>query len=257
MQLTSSFYFCYLRIFQRYSKEPFIQIDQVTVIELMNVIRQAIKQGRSALSEFESKQVLAAYQIPITREKLVHDVAALLRASHEIGYPVVLKGCSSDSSHKTESELIHLDIRNDDEAQLAHDQILGRMGAKNGAVLVQEMIDGKRELAIGFTRDAQLGPCVMFGLGGIFAEVLNDTAFRVAPIDTQDALEMMSEIKGNQILESIRGMPPVDKKSLAEMLIAVGRIGLEQDVIKEIDVNPVMISGRQPVAADALVILET
>jgi acetyl-CoA synthetase (ADP-forming) len=210
----------------------------------MNVISQAIKQGRSALSEFESKQILAAYQIPITREKLVHDLDALLKACHEIGYPLVLKGCSSDSFHKTDSGLIHLDIRNDDEARHALDQILGRMGAKNGAVLVQEMIKGKRELAIGFTRDAQFGPCVMFGLGGIFAEVLNDTAFRAAPIDTQDALEMMGEIKNNQILESIRGMPPVDKKSLAEMLIAVGRIGLEQDIIKEIDVNPPPAGGR-------------
>lgn len=223
----------------------------------MNVIRQAIKQGRSALSEFESKQILAAYQIPITREKLVHDADALLNACHEIGYPVVLKGCSSDSSHKTESGVIHLDIRNDEEARFAFDQIIDKMSEKNGAVLVQEMIEGKRELAIGFTRDAQFGPCVMFGLGGIFAEVLSDTAFRAAPIDAQDAMEMMGEIKSNQILESIRGMPPVDKKSLAEMLIAVGRIGLEQDTIKEIDINPVMISGRRPVAADALVILET
>ena len=223
----------------------------------MNIITQAIKQGRSALSEFESKQVLAACQIPTTREKLVHDVDALLKATQEIGYPVVLKGCSSDRLHKTESGLIYLDIRNDDEARLALDQILATLDAKNGAVLVQEMIQGKRELAIGFTRDAQFGPCVMFGLGGIFAEVLNDTAFRAAPIDMQDAMEMMSEIKGSQILESIRGMPPVDKKSLAQMLIAVGRLGLEQDNIREIDVNPVMIAGRRPVVADALIILET
>ncbi len=223
----------------------------------MKVIRQAIQQGRSALSEFESKQVLAAYQIPITREILVHDVDGLLKASREIGYPLVLKGCSSDSSHKTESGLIQLDIRNDDEAQRALEHIMGKMGGPNAAVLVQEMIKGKRELAIGLTRDAQFGPCVMFGLGGIFAEVLNDTCFRAAPIDTQDALEMVREIKSNQILGSIRGMPPVDKKSLAEMLIAVGRIGLEQDFIKEIDINPVIISGRRPVAADALVILDT
>ena len=97
----------------------------------------------------------------------------------------------------------------------------------------------------------------MFGLGGIFTEVLKDTSFRVAPIDAQDAMEMMSEIKDNEILASIRGMPPVDKKSLVEMLITVGRIGLEHEIIKEIDINPIIISGRQPVAADALVILET
>jgi succinyl-CoA synthetase beta subunit len=223
----------------------------------MKAITQAIQQGRSALSEFESKQVLTAYQIPVTREILVHDVDGLLKASHEIGFPVVLKGCSSNISHKTESGLIRVDIRNDNEAQLSFENIMGKMGGMNGAVLVQEMVNGKRELVIGFTRDAQFGPCVMFGLGGIFTEVLKDTSFRVAPIDAQDAMEMMSEIKGNEILASIRGMPPVDKKSLVEMLITVGRIGLEHEIIKEIDINPIIISGRQPVAADALVILET
>jgi acetyl-CoA synthetase (ADP-forming) len=97
----------------------------------------------------------------------------------------------------------------------------------------------------------------MFGLGGIFTEVLRDTAFRVAPLEKQDAMEMMQDIRGHKILDSVRGMPAADKDMLADMLITVGRIGIENEVIKEIDINPVIIAGDKPVAVDALVVLET
>ena len=109
---------------------------------------------------------------------------------------------------------------------------------------------------MGLTRDSQFGPCVMFGLGGIFTEILKDTAFRVAPLEKQDALDMMQEIKAFKILEAIRGMKAVDQDILAEILITVGQIGLENDRIKEIDINPVIISGGKPVAVDALVVLQ-
>ena len=108
----------------------------------------------------------------------------------------------------------------------------------------------------GLTRDPQFGPCVMFGLGGIFTEVLRDAAFRVAPLEKRDALEMMQEIKAHKILEAVRGMAPVDKDMLAEILIAVGQIGVENEMIKEIDINPVIITDGKPVAVDALVVLE-
>ena len=129
-------------------------------------------------------------------------------------------------------------------------------GAGN-AVLVQEMIRCKRELAMGLTRDPQFGPCVMFGLGGIFTEILKDVSFRVAPLEKQDALAMMQEIRGRKILGAIRGMAAVDLDLLAEILVTIGRIGLENDRIKEIDVNPLMISNGKPVAVDALVVLES
>ena len=123
-------------------------------------------------------------------------------------------------------------------------------------VLVQEMIKGKRELVAGLTRDAQFGPCVMFGLGGIFTEILKDISFRVAPLEKLDAMEMMQEIKGHKILDSIRGMDAADLNILADILIALGRIGLENENIKEIDINPLILSGGKPVAVDALVVLE-
>jgi acetyl-CoA synthetase (ADP-forming) len=221
----------------------------------MKIIDEAIKKGQTALSEFESKQLLASYQIPVTREALVKNEENLIKTSFDIGYPVVLKGCSPDITHKTEKGLIRVDIRNDDEAKVAFNEIIIGMNGNEKTVLVQEMVKGKRELVAGLTRDAQFGPCVMFGLGGIFTEIIKDISFRVAPLEKRDALEMMQEIKGRKILDSIRGMYAADLDILADILIALGRIGLENENIKEIDINPLILSGGKPVAVDALVVL--
>jgi acyl-CoA synthetase (NDP forming) len=222
----------------------------------MNVIQKALKEGRKVLSEYESKQALAAYQIPVTREILVDDVKDLMAATKEIGYPVVLKACSSEIAHKTEKGLIRVDIRNDKEARAAFEEIMSKIAGAEHGVLVQEMVKGQRELVIGLTRDVQFGPCVMFGLGGIFTEILKDISFRIAPIEKRDALEMMHDIKGYKILEAVRGMEAADLDMLADILVNVGQIGLEYEKVKEIDINPVIISGNKPVAVDALVVLE-
>ena len=221
----------------------------------MEVLQKAADEGRSTLSEYGSKQVLEAYHIPITRERTVTDEDGLRAAMEEIGFPLVLKGCSSNIAHKTGKGLIRVDIRNVEEALDAFQNIVANM-AEDDEVLVQEMIKGQRELVVGLTRDPQFGPCVMFGLGGIFTEVLKDISFRVAPLEKHDALEMMSEIKAHKILDAVRGMPAADRDLLADILINVGRIGLENDAVKEIDINPLILSGSKPVAVDALVVLE-
>jgi acetate---CoA ligase (ADP-forming) subunit beta len=221
----------------------------------MKIISKALAEGRNTLSEYESKQVLAAYGVPVTREFLATDLQELTDAARDTGYPLVLKGCSSEIAHKTEKGLIQVDIRNEAEATAAFEGITGQMGP-GAAVLVQEMVKGQRELVIGLTRDPQFGPCVMFGLGGIFTEILKDISFRVAPLEKRDALEMMQEIKGNKILGAVRGMEAADLDMFANILINVGQIGLENDAVKEIDINPVIIRGSQPVAVDALVILD-
>ena len=223
----------------------------------MKIIEKALKEGRTTLSEYESKQVLAFYQIPVTREILVKDVKDLNKATQEIGYPLVIKGCSSMISHKTEKDLIKIDIRNNNEAESAFEDIITSMDSADKAVLVQELVKGKRELVVGMTRDAQFGPCVMFGLGGIFTEILKDISFRLAPMERRDAIEMMQEIKGHKILDAVRGMEAADLDILANMLINVGRIGVENDSISEIDINPVVISGSKSVAVDALVVLNS
>ena len=223
----------------------------------MQIINNALKEGRTTLTEYESKQVLASYDLPVTREKLVNNPDDLLKAAEQIGYPLVIKGSSAEIAHKTETGLIRVDVRTAEEATVAFREINAAMnGAGDGAVLVQQMIKGQRELVVGLTRDAQFGPCVMFGLGGIFTEVLKDTVFRVAPLEKQDALDMMQEIRANKILEEIRGMTAVDKDLLADILMTVGKIGIENDRIKEIDINPLIISGGKPVAVDALVVLQ-
>lgn len=220
------------------------------------IIDKALKQGCKTLSEYEAKQVLAAYDIPVTREILVKDKTALEKALEKIGFPLVMKGCSADIAHKTEKGLIQVDIRTATEAKKAFRDILIGMEGFKGAVLLQELIKGRRELVMGLTRDPQFGPCVMFGLGGIFTEILHDVTFRRAPLEIRDAREMMQEIKGHKILDAVRGMEAADEKRLIDMLISIGRIGLDIPEISEIDLNPVILSGSKPVVVDALIVLK-
>lgn len=220
------------------------------------IIEKALKQGRKTLSEYEAKQVLSAYGIPITKEVLAKDKAGLESGLKKIGFPLVMKGCSADIAHKTEKGLIHVDIRTAAEAKKAFREILAGMEGYEGGVLMQEMIKGRRELVMGLTRDPQFGPCVMFGLGGIFTEILHDVSFRRAPLEIRDTKEMMQEIKGHKILDAVRGMEAADQKLLSEMLISVGHIGLDFDNVMEIDLNPVILSGSKPVVVDALIVLK-
>lgn len=221
----------------------------------MQIIQEALSTGRHVLSEYESKQLLAGYGIPVTREVLVEDEKDLISAARKIGYPLVLKGCSSEISHKTETNIIRLDIRTESEAVAAFREIKTRMNGMPGGILVQEMIKGQRELMAGLTRDPQFGPCVMFGLGGIFTEILKDVSFRLAPLKPRDADDMMREIKGHKILEAIRGMEAADTDMLSGILIKLGDIGIENEPIKEIDINPLILKGGKPVAVDTLVVL--
>ncbi len=222
----------------------------------MEVIEKCLSEGRQALSEYESKQILARYGIPVTSEVLIRYEKDLMPAIREIGFPVVLKACSPEISHKTERDLVRTDIRTEDEAIAAFHAITAVASGESPELLVQEMVKGKRELMVGMTRDPQFGPCVMFGLGGIFTEALQDVCFRMAPLTLHDALDMMTDIKGHKILGPLRGMPPANKDEISQILIAIGRIGMENERIKEIDVNPLIIREGHPVAVDALVVLQ-
>ena len=223
----------------------------------MEIIEQALKKGQKTLSEYDSKRMLSSYGFPVVREKLVSSRAGAVKAAKEIGFPVVLKACSPEVAHKTEKKLIEVDLRSLKEVERAYEAIMARAGETClDGLLVQEMVKGSRELVIGMIRDAQFGPCVMFGLGGIFTEVLKDVSFRIAPLEKRDALEMAQEIKGAPILGAFRGMNPVDMDLLTSMLINAGKLGLDLDAVKEVDANPLIISGSKPVVVDALVVLE-
>ncbi len=223
----------------------------------MEIIQKAIQEGQSALSEFDSKQVLAAYKIPITKEVMIKDSSELDKAVKEVGYPLVMKGCSAEIAHKTEKGLIQVDLRNEDESKAAFEDISNKLESDGDSVLVQEMVKGQRELVVGMTRDPQFGPCVMFGLGGIFTEVFDDVVFRAAPLSIEEAKDQIFSIRSKKILGNIRGMEEVDIDTLSKILVSVGKIGLENENIKEIDINPLKIKNSQPVAVDALVVNES
>jgi acetate---CoA ligase (ADP-forming) subunit beta len=221
----------------------------------MNFIKEAIKRGDGALNEYDSKRLLQAYSIPVTREYVAASLEESLDAAHEIGYPIALKGSSRTLTHKTEHRLIELGINSDDTLRKAYEALQERGRGQLDGILVQQMIEGDRELVAGLIRDPQFGPCVMFGLGGVFTEVLKDVTFRVAPLQMRDALEMMDGIKAKKLLDQFRGKPAVNRDILARTLVNLGKIGLEVDEVAEIDINPLIVQEDTPVAVDALVIL--
>jgi acetyl-CoA synthetase (ADP-forming) len=220
------------------------------------IVRRARARGQQALSEHDSKRIIAAYDVPIARERLVKSASEARDAARRIGYPVVLKACAAGESHKTEKGLVAVGLANDVELRRAFAALRERTGdGYAGDFLVQEMVRGSRELVIGMTRDPQFGPCVMFGLGGIFTEILGDVVFRVAPLEPGDALAMLDGIRARRILDAVRGLKAVDRDLLCQSLIGIGRIGLERPEIAQIDVNPLIVRDDRPVAVDALVML--
>lgn len=222
----------------------------------MKLIDEAFGRGAKFLSEHESKKFLAGYGIMVTEERVVSTEEEAMTAASKIGYPVALKASGEEFSHKTELGLIVLNLKNKGEVRTAFRRLTSRQDVSVKEALVQQMVEGDRELVVGLTRDPQFGPCVMFGLGGVLTEILEDVTFRVAPLSKRDAMEMMNDIRAKKILDTFRGKPPVDRDALADILIAVGRIGMEVDKVREIDINPLKITNGKPVAVDALVVLE-
>jgi len=220
----------------------------------MKIIENALARGAENLTEYESKRFLAAYGIPITREAVARSEEEVALKASEIGYPVAVKGSDEAFHHKTDLDLIELNLKDEKSVRRAYHQLVSRSKAKLKEVLVQEMIAEPRELMVGLYRDPQFGPCVMFGLGGIFTEILQDTVFRVTPLTRKDAMEMLTEIKGKKILESFRGKPRIDRDKVADILLALSQIGKEQPAIREIDINPIKLVNGKPVAVDALVV---
>lgn len=220
------------------------------------IIKQARALGARTLSEYQSKQVLVSYGVPVTAERLAVDADTAAQAAADIGFPVALKGNAPDLAHKTEAGLVEIGLTDADAVRAAAARLMAKL-PPGGNLLVQEMASGKREFLIGMARDDQYGPCVTFGLGGIFAEALGDTVLRLAPVSAREALAMMNDIRAKALLGPYRGMAAVDRKALARAIIGVGAVALAHPEIAEIDVNPVIIAGDRPVAVDALVVLKT
>jgi len=226
--------------------------------EADSLITAALGRGQTALDEYEGKRLLSAYGIPVTREQLVLREGEAIRAAGDIGYPVVLKGCSWKIMHKTGKGLIHLGLKSEEEVAKAFRIIKssGHSAAdEDMPVLVQEMILGSREFVAGMTRFPGFGPVLLFGLGGIFTEALKDAAFRSAPLGMIEAAEMVRDIRASSLLGEFRGMPAVNVNVLAEILQKLGFIAMLHPEISEMDLNPIIISRDAPVVADALLVL--
>ncbi len=215
---------------------------------------------QTTLSEHASKALLANYGVLIGRETLVETPADAARAAQELGFPVVLKLCGDAIAHKTERDLVRLNLSDPAGVQAAAEELLSRRRPEDGDVglLVAEMVRGNRELIAGLVRDPQLGPCVMLGIGGILAEALGDVVFAAAPIDERDALRMLRGLAMSHLLtEPFRGDPPVDEAALARTLVGLGRLAVERPDVASVDLNPLIVRGGTPVAVDALVVLDT
>ena len=221
----------------------------------MNVIEQCLSGGQSALSEHQAKLFLSGFGINVCRETLVANAESAVTAAASIGFPVVLKVSGATLAHKTEVGGVALNLRSEQEVRNEARRLLKIPGCEG--LLVEEMVQGDRELVCGLVRDRQLGPCVMFGLGGIFTELLDDAVFRVAPITAADAAEMMTEIRSAKVLGAFRGQAPVNRETLAAILVGLGDIGLRHQAVEAIDINPVKVRhDGTPVVVDALVTLQ-
>ena len=227
----------------------------------MEMFNQARKENRKYLLEPEAKIVCMGYNIPVTRFKVAHVQDEAERFAQQIGYPVALKIVSPDVLHKWDVGGVMLDLKSATEVKDAYRKILENVkrhkpDAKIVGVIVQEMVTPSTEVIVGSTKDPQFGPALMFGLGGIFVEILKDVAFRIAPITETDAREMITEVKGYPILKGYRGQPPADIDAIVKILVNTSRLVMDHDEIKELDLNPVMVYEKGAKAVDARIILE-
>lgn len=222
------------------------------------IIANARTQGRSALTEAESKILLSCYGIPVVPELIAatEDDAAVKAV--ETGFPIVLKGLGSRLTHKTERGLVRLDIRSEEEVRGAFRHMAAVAGVELEGCLVQPLIKGKREFAAGLFQDPQFGPVVMFGLGGILTEAIRDVVFRIAPINRDEAADMIDSLSSRKLLSGFRGDSPADRELLIDTLTGLSELGMAHPEIAEVDINPLIIQGDgRVVAVDALVILKT
>ena len=225
------------------------------------IINQAKKEGRKALLEPEAKIICLEYGIPVTKFKVASNQKEASKYADEIGYPVVLKIVSPDIIHKSDAGGVIINLKTPAEVMAGYTKILENVKkykaeAKIVGVLVQEMAPNSTEVIVGAIKDPQFGQTVMFGLGGIFVEVLKDVNFRIAPLNVDDAKEMITELKAYPLLRGFRNTPPADIDALVGILCSTSRLVMDYPEIKELDLNPVLVYQKGAKTVDARIILE-
>ncbi len=219
--------------------------------ELQNLLMDA----SGTLDEYHSKQILSLCKFPVVEEKIVSSVLEAQEIAGEFGFPVVLKGLLPGAIHKTELGLVRTGITSVEHVASVIIELQKTMSG-NGALLIQKQIQGYPELIAGLIRDPQFGPCVMCGFGGILAEVMADSVFASAPLSHAEALELIGRLKTQKLLNGFRGFAAVERDALADLLVRIGELGLTYPQIKEIDLNPLIVSDGKPIAVDATIILD-
>ena len=226
-----------------------------------NIIERALKENREVLTEVESKQLISQAGIPVIESELAGSKAQAVSISKELGFPVVLKIVSPDIIHKSDSGGVKLGLQNAAQVGKAYTEIMaaakkaGKKARIHG-VSVQRMGKPGVEVIMGMTKDPQFGPVLMFGLGGVFVEILKDVAFRIVPLTRRDASEMIREIKGYPILEGHRGQEPANIAILEDLLLKLSDFVDKTPEIEELDLNPILAYSDGAVAVDSRVILK-
>ena len=219
-------------------------------------IAAALAQGLGALDETQAKTLLAAYGIAIPEGGVARTEDEAVAVAGGLDGPVAIKAIGSGISHKTERGLVALNLNGDEAVRTAARSLLALIGGQDACLLVERMVRGSREFMIGMKRDPLFGPVIVFGIGGIFTEAHKDIALGVTPLEDRDIEGMLTGIRASALLGGFRGLPPVDRASLALAIRALARIAEDHPAVTEIDVNPLIVEGATPVAADALVILD-
>jgi acetate---CoA ligase (ADP-forming) subunit beta len=228
---------------------------------LDDILKKARNEKRTVLTEIEAKQILKEAGINCTDTQLAATKKEAVALSEKMGYPVVLKISSVDITHKSDAGGVKVNLKDRAAVEKAYDDIMASCTAKYPkaeieGVAVQAMAKSGTEVIIGMTKDPSFGPVLMFGLGGIFVEVLKDVAFRIVPLEKTDASEMINEIKGKKLLQGYRGQDPADIPCLEDMLLKLSALVDKAQDIGEIDMNPVFAYKQGAVVVDARIILE-
>ena len=213
------------------------------------IIKNSLKEGRDQLTTLESIDVLEAYGIRACKYGLATNEDEVAKLGNQIGYPVVMKMTSKTTSHKTDVGGVVVNIKDEEQLRSEYKALLQRLEAKGlleglEGVIIQEMVKGSREMVCGIATDPQYGPMMMFGLGGVFVEVMKDVTFRIAPLTDNDAMDMIKSVKAYKLLEGARGTTPAQIGQIQETLLRLSQLVSDYKFIDELDINPLLISEK-------------
>ena len=226
-------------------------------MNIAEILKKKIELDENILTEFESKELLEEIGIQVPTQILTTSKEETVNAIEEIGFPIVLKLIAEDIVHKSDTGAVKLNLKSREEVEQAYDELMNIPSQKEKKISVQKMEkEPITELIIGMTTDPQFGPALMFGIGGILVELLEDISFRIAPVTEYDCREMIKEIKGFPILDGYRGKPKADIDAIVDTLMKISDLVIRYEEINELDLNPVFIYEKGLICVDARIILK-